>query len=66
MASIRKTKKRLKRNIDKERKKYITFLVKHLGLVNPWVLTIFDSCVHTLIYRLKKFQELQQLKKKKR
>ena len=64
--SIRKTKKRLKRNIDKERKKCITFLVKHPELVNPWILTIFDSCVHTSIYKLKKFQELQQLKKKKR
>lgn len=48
MPSIRKTKKRLEKEILKERKKCIDFLTQHPEDITPWMLTIMDSVVHTL------------------
>lgn len=57
--SIRKAKKKLKKEIIKERKKCIDFLIQHPEAINPWMLTIMDSVIHTLSCKL------QQLKRKK-
>lgn len=60
MASIRKTKKRLKKLRSKEQKKVVDMLVKHPELRNIWGFQILSVPINVINHTLKELKTLKQ------